>query len=118
MTIDKTPLQRRQFLKFALAAAAITPLAGSLASCAASGGSDTPATQETGAVSADNPFGVPASSAVDAVIFNGGYGIDYVEFAAKQMQTLHEGVTVKVSPSTQIAQELQPRTRRAIQPAG
>jgi N-acetylglucosamine transport system substrate-binding protein len=109
MTIDKTPLQRRQFLKFALAAAAITPLAGSLASCAAGGGSDTPATQETGAVSADNPFGVPANSAVDAVIFNGGYGIDYVEFAAKQMQTLHEGVTVKVSPSTQIAQELQPR---------
>jgi N-acetylglucosamine transport system substrate-binding protein len=43
------------------------------------------------------------------VIFNGGYGIDYVEFAAKQMQTLHDGVTVKVSPSTQIAQELQPR---------
>jgi N-acetylglucosamine transport system substrate-binding protein len=109
MTIDKKPLQRRQFLKFALAAAAITPLAGSLASCAAGGGSDTPATQETGAVSADTPFGVPANSAVDAVIFNGGYGIDYVEFAAKQMQTLHEGVTVKVSPSTQIAQELQPR---------
>ena len=109
MTIDRTPLQRRQFLKFALAAAAITPLAGSLASCAASGGDDAPATQETGAVSADNPFGVPANSAVDAVIFNGGYGIDYVEFAAKQMQTLHEGVTVKVSPSTQIAQELQPR---------
>ena len=109
MTIDKKPLQRRQFLKFALAAAAITPLAGSLASCAAGGGSDTPAAQETGAVSADNPFGVPANSAVDAVIFNGGYGIDYVEFAAKQMQTLHEGVTVKVSPSTQIAQELQPR---------
>ena len=52
---------------------------------------------------------MPANSAVDAVIFNGGYGIDYVEFAAKQMQTLHEGVTVKVSPSTQIAQELQPR---------
>jgi len=109
MTIDKKPLQRRQFLKFALAAAAITPLAGSLVSCAASGGDDAPATQETGAVSADNPFGVPANSAVDAVIFNGGYGIDYVEFAAKQMQTLHEGVTVKVSPSTQIAQELQPR---------
>jgi N-acetylglucosamine transport system substrate-binding protein len=106
---DKKPLQRRQFLKFALAAAAITPLAGSLASCAAGGGDDAPATQETEAVSADNPFGVPANSAVDAVIFNGGYGIDYVEFAAKQMQTLHEGVTVKVAPSTQIAQELQPR---------
>ncbi|HEY5979445.1 MAG TPA: N-acetylglucosamine/diacetylchitobiose ABC transporter substrate-binding protein [Microlunatus sp.] len=109
MTNDKLPLQRRQFLKFALAAAAITPLAGSLASCAASGGDDAPATQETAAVSADNPFGVPADSTVDAVIFNGGYGIDYVEFAAKQMELKHPGVTVKVSPSTKIAQELQPR---------
>jgi len=109
MTIDKTPLQRRQFLKFALAAAAVTPLAGSLASCAAGGGSDTPAAQETGAVSADNPFGVPESSAVDAVIFNGGYGIDYVEFAAELMQEKHAGVTVKVSPTTKVGQELQPR---------
>lgn len=109
MTIDKTPLQRRQFLKFALAAAAVTPLAGALASCAASGGNDAPASQETGAVSADNPFGVAENSTVDAVIFNGGYGIDYVEFAAKQMETKHPGVTVKVSPSTKIAQELQPR---------
>ena len=83
MTIDRKPLQRRQFLKFALAAAAITPLAGSLASCAASGGDDAPATQETAATSADNPFGVRRRLAVDAVIFNGGYGIDYVEFAAK-----------------------------------
>jgi N-acetylglucosamine transport system substrate-binding protein len=46
---------------------------------------------------------------VDAVIFNGGYGIDYVDFAANIMQKNHPGVTVKVSPSTQIAQELQPR---------
>ena len=38
----------------------------------------------TAAASADNPFGVAANSAVDAVIFNGGYGIDYVEFAAKR----------------------------------
>lgn len=109
MTVDKTPLQRRQFLKFALAAAAVAPLAGTLASCAASGGSETPSSTETGAVSAENPFGVAANSTVDAVIFNGGYGIDYVEFAANQMEQLHPGVTVKVSPSTKIAQELQPR---------
>ena len=109
MTVDKTPLQRRQFLKFALAAAAVAPLAGTLASCAASGGNETPSGQETGAVSADNPFGVPDSSTVDAVIFNGGYGIDYVQFAADLMQKKHTGVTVKVSPSTKIAQELQPR---------
>src|SRR4051794_30766074 len=109
MTMDKTPLQRRQFLKFALAAAAVTPLAGTLASCAASGGSDAPAAQSTGAVSADNPFGVPDSGTVDAVIFNGGYGIDYVEFAAQLMQEKHSGVTGRVPPSTKIAQGRQPR---------
>ena len=32
---------------------------------------------------AANPFGVAEGSTVDAVIFNGGYGIDYVEFAAR-----------------------------------
>ncbi len=48
-------------------------------------------------------------STVDAVIFNGGYGIDYVEFAANLMQKNHAGSTVKVSATTQIAQELQPR---------
>jgi len=48
---------------------------------------------------------------VEAVIFNGGYGYDYVKFAAAQIpkQPDFSGVTIKVSPSTQIAQQLQPR---------
>ena len=116
-TTNAAPLPRRQLLKLALAAAAVTPLAGALASCAASGGQDTPGTQNTGAVSADNPFGVPENSTVDAVIFNGGYGIDYVEFAADTMQSVHPTVTVKVSPSTKIAQELQPRFVAGTPPA-
>jgi N-acetylglucosamine transport system substrate-binding protein len=58
---------------------------------------------------AANPFGLADGSTVDAVIFNGGYGIDYVEFAAALMQKNHPTVTVKVSPSTKIATELQPR---------
>ena len=49
------------------------------------------------------------NSTVDAVIFDGGYGIDYVEFAADIFAQVHEGSTVEVSPSTQIASELQPR---------
>ena len=48
-------------------------------------------------------------STVDAVIFNGGYGIDYVAFAAYLMEKNHAGSTVKVSPTTKIATELQPR---------
>ena len=48
-------------------------------------------------------------STVEAVIFNGGYGFDYVTFAAKLAQTAQAGSTITVKPSTQIAQELQPR---------
>ena len=103
------PLQRRQFLRIALTAAALTPVAGGLASCAAGGGEPAASAGPTGAVSADNPFGVAENSAVDAVIFNGGYGIDYVTFAADKLKTVHPTVTPSVKPSTQIAQELQPR---------
>jgi N-acetylglucosamine transport system substrate-binding protein len=103
------PLQRRQFLRIALTAAALTPVAGGLASCAAGGGEPAASAGPTGAVSADNPFGVAENSAIDAVIFNGGYGIDYVTFAADKLKTVHPTVTPSVKPSTQIAQELQPR---------
>ena len=48
-------------------------------------------------------------SSVDAVIFDGGYGTDYVAFAATLMEKNHAGSTVKVSPTTKIATELQPR---------
>jgi N-acetylglucosamine transport system substrate-binding protein len=58
---------------------------------------------------AANPFGVAEGSTVDAVIFNGGYGIDYVEFAAELMRKNHPGVTVTVAPTTLVATELQPR---------
>ena len=102
-----TPMDRRVFLKGAVATAALFPLGGLLASCAASGG--TSSGGPTGAVSGKNPFGVPKNSTVDAVIFNGGYGIAYAQNAGKVMEREMSGVTVKVSPSTQIAQELQPR---------
>src|SRR6478736_2236819 len=101
MTMDPKPLARRQSLRFALAAAAVAPLGGALASCAASGGSSSSgASTPAGAVSSTNPFGVADGSTVDAVIFNGGYGIDYVQFAADKLHEVHPNVTVKVSPST------------------
>jgi len=104
------PFQRRQFLRIALTAAAVAPVAGGLASCAAGGGSEPAASSgPTGAVSAENPFGLADGSAIDAVIFNGGYKTAYVSFAADKLKSVHPTVTAKVSPSTQIAQELQPR---------
>jgi N-acetylglucosamine transport system substrate-binding protein len=96
MTIKKT-LDRRTFLKGTAAAAAAVPFSGLLNSTSAF------------AQDAANPFGVAEGSTVDAVIFNGGYGIDYVEFAANIMKQNHPSLNIMVSPSTQIAQELQPR---------
>lgn len=95
---------RRTLLGGSLAVAALvtagcaggTPGAGTATSAAASAGT------------ADNPFNVAKGSTVDAVIFNGGYKTDYVDFAG-DIASKKMGITVKVSPSTQIAQELQPR---------
>lgn len=93
----KKTIDRRSFLLGTTALAAAAPFGGLLGSTSAF------------AQDAANPFALADGSTVDAVIFNGGYGIDYVEFAANLVQKNHPTVTVKVSPSTQIAQELQPR---------
>ncbi|WP_309065161.1 N-acetylglucosamine/diacetylchitobiose ABC transporter substrate-binding protein [Microbacterium sp.] len=110
MEPNEASISRRGLLRGAAAAAMLLPFGMTLASCAAPGGGGGNAGPK-GEVTADNPFGVAANSKVDAVIFNGGYGVDYVENAAKIMEGNEalEGVTVKVSPSTKIAQELQPR---------
>ncbi|SJN31546.1 Sugar ABC transporter sugar-binding protein [Microbacterium esteraromaticum] len=112
MELNEASISRRNLLRGAAAAAMLLPFGMTLASCAApggggGGGGDKP----KGDATADNPFGVAANSKVDAVIFDGGYGIDYVENAATIMQgnKALDGVTVKVSSSTKIAQELQPR---------
>jgi N-acetylglucosamine transport system substrate-binding protein len=98
-------------MRGSLAAAALLPLGGALASCASSGtGTGTGGgAATTAAGSANNPFGLADSSTIDAVIFNGGYGYDYVTFAADIVKKNHPTVTPNVSPSTQIAQQLQPR---------
>ena len=112
MTDNNRPFGRRDFLRGSLAAAAIIPASGFLASCATSGTGTTPpggASSAPGPVSDTNPFGMAANSSVDAVIFNGGYGVDYAEFAGKQVEKVQAGSTVKVTPATNIAQTLQPR---------
>jgi N-acetylglucosamine transport system substrate-binding protein len=112
MTREPAQMDRRRFLRGSLAAAAIVPLAGTIASCSGSSPSSGGGGGGGGAAkSATNPFGLAKSSSVEAVIFNGGYGYDYVKFAADQVKKQKDfsGVTIKVSPSTQIAQQLQPR---------
>jgi N-acetylglucosamine transport system substrate-binding protein len=111
MSITDRPLRRRDFLRGSLGLAALATT-GSLAACATSGtgtGTSGSSSSAGGPVSDTNPFGVAANSTIDAVIFNGGYGIDYADFAAKQVEKLQSGTTVKVTAATNIAQTLQPR---------
>lgn len=99
---------RRGLLTGAAAAAATVPLAA-CAGGSSNGGSSK--AQDTVATNDENPFGLKdeAGKKVEAVIFNGGYGVDYVEFAAKKAKEKFGKVEFTVKPSTQIAQELQPR---------
>jgi N-acetylglucosamine transport system substrate-binding protein len=106
MSINQSPLQRRDFLRGALAAAVVIPAGAVLASCATGGSGGNTA---KGTVTAKNPFGIAANSTIDAVIFKGGYGIDYAKFAGDAVEKEQKGITVKVSPQTNIAQTLQPR---------
>lgn len=101
-------LNRRAFVRGAVATTLLAPLGGALTGCAVPSG-DGGGQATTGDVTADNPFGLVADSDVEAVIFNGGYGFDYVEFAADRVSAQFPDVTFEISPSTQIAQELQPR---------
>jgi len=110
MTTEKKAIDRRSFMKGALASVAVIPFSGALAACAGSSSDDAADKAEGGKVNKEtNPFGMADKSAVDAVIFDGGYGTDYVAFAASLMEKNHAGSTVKVSPTTKIATELQPR---------
>lgn len=104
-------VDRRSILRLAMAGGVAIP-ALALAGCATGGGSsdDSSKSPAAGGDKSDkNPFGMVEKSSVEAVIFNGGYGFDYVTFAADVAQKNQAGSTFSVKPSTQIAQELQPR---------
>ena len=81
MTIRAGSDNGRTLLRGAIAAAAMVSFAVACGS---------PSSNDNGGggakKTATNPFGVAANSTVDAVIFNGGYGIDYVEFAADSLR--------------------------------
>ncbi|WP_166999206.1 N-acetylglucosamine/diacetylchitobiose ABC transporter substrate-binding protein [Paramicrobacterium fandaimingii] len=109
MNIENVSVNRRNILRGAVAAAVLIPFSTTLASCATGGGGGGGGGGAKGDVTADNPFGMAADSKVDAVIFDGGYGVDYVEYAAKILDKNHDGATTKISASTKITQELQPR---------
>jgi N-acetylglucosamine transport system substrate-binding protein len=107
MSSEQNPFTRRLLLRGAMATW-LVPLAGAMASCA-SPSKDSTTRPETADKSSENPFGVAANTEVEAVVFNGGYGYDYVTFAGHLAQGRHAGLKTKVVASTEIGHELQPR---------
>ncbi|MDR1392662.1 MAG: N-acetylglucosamine/diacetylchitobiose ABC transporter substrate-binding protein [Bifidobacteriaceae bacterium] len=84
---------------------------GALLSCAApsSNSGDEPTGGGGGEVTADNPFGLAAGTSIDAVVFDGGYHTDYVDFAGEVLKAKFPDVTVKVTATSEINAEMQPR---------
>ncbi|MEU9757923.1 carbohydrate ABC transporter, N-acetylglucosamine/diacetylchitobiose-binding protein, partial [Streptomyces althioticus] len=107
MTIRAGSLDRRTLLRGAIATAAVGSFAVACSSPSSkdSGGGSGP----KGEKSATNPFGVAANSTVEAAIFDGGYGTDYVDYTNQVLGSQVKGLKVKVDPVVDIAPQLQPR---------
>lgn len=70
--------------------------------------SSAPASASPSATPSARPFGLTVPSTVEAVVFDGAFGTSYVRAAARQLATLHDGVTATVSASANVS-ELAPR---------
>lgn len=107
MTIRAGSLDRRTLLRGAIATAAVGSFAVACSSPSSKdGGGDS---GPKGEKSATNPFGVAANSTVEAAIFDGGYGTDYVDYTNQVLGSQVKGLKVKVDPVVDIAPQLQPR---------
>ncbi len=107
MTIRAGSLDRRTLLRGAIATAAVGSFAVACSSPSSKdgGGDGGP----KGEKSATNPFGVTANSTVEAAIFDGGYGTDYVDYTNQVLGSQVKGLKVQVKPVVDIAPQLQPR---------
>ncbi|MER5957987.1 N-acetylglucosamine/diacetylchitobiose ABC transporter substrate-binding protein [Streptomyces sp. NPDC001939] len=108
MTIRAGSLDRRTLLRGAIATAAMGSFAVACGSPSSKDNGDGGGGPK-GTKGAKNPFGVAANSKVDAAIFNGGYGTDYVDYVNQVLGKQIKGAKVVVKPVVDIAPELQPR---------
>jgi N-acetylglucosamine transport system substrate-binding protein len=100
-------LSRRTLLRRAAAAGLLaTPAAGLLSACATGGGGDGDGDGDEAA--AGNPLGVKKDSAVEVVVFNGGFGEEYPKFDQQLVEQKH-GLKVDLKFTQKIKTELQPR---------
>ncbi|WP_329137532.1 N-acetylglucosamine/diacetylchitobiose ABC transporter substrate-binding protein [Streptomyces sp. NBC_01476] len=103
-------LNRRDALKRAMAIGLVAiPSASLLSACASDSGGDKPAkAAPTGAKSANNPLGVKKGAPLEAFIFKGGFGDDYVK-AAESVYNTEYGISVKHTGTQGLGPKLQPR---------
>ena len=115
---NRRRMSRRRFLHLSSAVAGSAVAGPVLAACQPAA-TPAPTTAPTAAaaqpnlpfeVAADavNPFNL-APTEVDGVFFAGGFGDDYIKYAAKLQEQLHPGTTVKVQSIQKITEQLQPR---------
>ena len=110
MSIQNKPLQRRGFLRGALATAVLLPLGGALASCAGGGDSGRNVSRcRRRSRSAKNPFGVADSGKLGRRHLQGRLRHRLRRVRRRDRQEELPELEVKINPSTDIAQELQPR---------
>jgi N-acetylglucosamine transport system substrate-binding protein len=104
---------RRDFLKTSLVAGG----AVLLNACKPSG-TATPAVSGGGtkldlpfeiAADAINPIAMPEPVSAEGVFFSGGFGHDYIQFAADLFAKVHPGSTVSVEPIQGVGEKLRPR---------
>lgn len=103
-------LSRRDFLKASLAASG----AVFLGACAKQ---QTAAPVDVGSLDlpfeiapeAVNPLDMPTPVQAEGVFFSGGFGHDYIQFAADLFAKVHPGSSVSVEPIQGVAEKLRPR---------
>ncbi|WP_329199206.1 MULTISPECIES: N-acetylglucosamine/diacetylchitobiose ABC transporter substrate-binding protein [unclassified Streptomyces] len=101
-------LGRRDLIKRSAALGLIAVPTMSFLSACASGGDTTTKGPAKGAVSKDNPFGVPKGGKMDVVVFKGGFGDDYAK-AWEAAFGKKWGTTSSHLGTQEITGKLQPR---------
>lgn len=100
---------RRDAIKRAMAIGVVAiPSASLLSACATSSGGDKNKPVATGTKSAANPLAVKKGAPLEAFVFKGGFGDDYIKSAEAVYNTTY-GTTVKHTGTQAIGPKLQPR---------
>jgi N-acetylglucosamine transport system substrate-binding protein len=108
--IFKSEMDRRSLLRRTGAVGFLAvPAVGMLAACAG-GSDDKPATQATGAKSADNPLGIDPKVGVEIVIFDGGLGTKYAtDVDTPLFNKKWPDAKITYSATQQVATTIKPR---------